>query len=64
VFTGDARKQLGEAVASTMCDPGQDRLPDDDPRKQKLMKKMQLVSKDMNLQVPQYRQFRFRDRLV
>jgi nitroreductase len=40
VFTGDARRDLLEAVASTMTDPGQDRLSDDDPRRQKLVKKM------------------------
>ena len=40
VFTGRARMELCEAVASTYCDRGQDRLPDDDPRRLKLVKKM------------------------
>ncbi len=40
VFTGDARRGLAEAVSSTMCEPGQARLPDDDPRRQKLLFKM------------------------
>jgi nitroreductase len=40
VFTGDARNELCDALSSTMCDPGQDRLSDDDPRRMKLVKKM------------------------
>lgn len=40
VFEGDARLRLADAVSSTMAPPGEDQLPDDDPRRQKIIKKM------------------------
>jgi nitroreductase len=38
VFTGDARKQLAEAVVSTMAPVDQETLPLDDPRREKVMR--------------------------
>ncbi len=36
VFQGNAKKQLAEAICSTMADEGQDTLPGDDPRRAKI----------------------------
>ena len=41
VFQGDARKDLAEAMCRTMVEDGQDTLPDDDPRRAKIQRKLE-----------------------
>ncbi len=39
VFQGTARRDLAEAICRTMADDGQDTLPPDDPRREKITRK-------------------------